>query len=481
MISDEPLMDFITLSQSLGAGFISFTGGKAGFSSVSVDSRSVQEGALFVALDGSSSDGHRFVEAAFKAGAAVAMVKSSKLENYNLVNIAKSMGRGLLVVDNTLRGLQDAARVYLEQFPALLKVGITGSSGKTTTKEIAAAIIREEKNTVMNPGNLNSETGLPLSVFEVRPGHEAGIFELGMNRRGEIAELAAVLKPDIALITNIGSAHIGILGSKQAIAEEKKNIFSRFAGNGIALIPEDDEFRDFLARDVRGRVCFYGTKSFDELGEVKNLGLEGSEIRWGREHIRFGLPGKHNLADALAALAIAREIPVGHGAVKRGLESVRPLFGRGEILRGRTTVIRDCYNANPESFEKAVEFCDSLDWPGRRVYVIGDMLELGDNSGAAHDRAGRLLAVSAADMVFLYGKQTEITAAAMRAASKNGTGSAMNSFFHTGDMGELSRALDAYIQNGDLVLLKGSRGCALEQLSDMLAGEAAEQTLGEMN
>jgi UDP-N-acetylmuramoyl-tripeptide--D-alanyl-D-alanine ligase len=466
-------MDFTGLSRSLGAGHLSFAGEGAGFSSVSVDSRTVQEGALFVALAGSSSDGHHFVEAAFRAGAAAAMVESSQLENRNLAGIAKSMGRDLVVVDNTLRGLQAAARVYLERFPALLKIGITGSSGKTTTKEIAAAIIREEKNTVMNSGNLNSQTGLPLSVFEVRSGHEVGIFELGMNRKGEIAELAAVLKPNIALITNIGSAHIGILGSKQAIAEEKQNIFSQFSGRGIALIPEDDEFRDFLARGVRGRVCFYGAKSFEELGEIKDLGLEGTEIHWGGELIRFALPGKHNLADAFAALAIAAEVPVGPGAVKRGLEAARPLFGRGEILRGRTTLIRDCYNANPESLKEAVEFCDGLDWPGRRVYVIGDMLELGGNSFSAHESAGRLLAASAAEKVFLYGKETEASAAAMRAASESGKRAAP--FFHTGDMESLSRALDAYVQNGDLVLLKGSRGCALEQLSGMLTGKAAEE------
>ncbi|MDR2476979.1 MAG: UDP-N-acetylmuramoyl-tripeptide--D-alanyl-D-alanine ligase, partial [Treponema sp.] len=400
------------------------------------------------------------VETAFKAGASGAMVDASKLESLDVIKIAKDMGKELVVVDNTLRGLQDAARVYLERFPGLLKIGITGSSGKTTTKEIAAAIIREEKNTVMNLGNLNSETGLPLSAFEVRSHHEAGIFELGMNRRGEIAELAAVLKPNIALITNIGSAHIGILGSKQAIAKEKKNIFSRFTGSEIALIPEDDEYRDFLAEGITGQVRFYGPKSFKELGEIKDMGLEGSRIVWEGERIHFGLPGRHSLADALAALAIAREIPLSRNAVKRGLESARPLFGRGEIIRGRTTVIRDCYNANPESIDCALDFCDGLDWQGRRIYVIGDMLELGENSPAAHERIGRRLYASRADMVFLYGKETAAAKAFMQDRP----------FFHFSDMGELGRALDGFVQSGDLVLLKGSRRCALEQLSAMLAG-----------
>jgi UDP-N-acetylmuramoyl-tripeptide--D-alanyl-D-alanine ligase len=483
MASDAVLMDFAALSRSLGARRLAFSpdaGG--GFFSVSIDSRSVREGSLFVALAGSENDGHRFVEAAFRAGAAAAMVESSKLEQYRLAETAQLMQKDLIVVDNTLRGLQDAARVYLEQFPKLLKIGITGSSGKTTTKEIAAAIIGAEKSTVMNRGNLNSETGLPLSVFEVRPHHEAGIFELGMNRRGEIAELAEVLKPNIALITNIGSAHIGILGSRQAIAEEKKNIFAYLAHNGVALIPNDSDFKDFLAEGVAGRVRFYGQgilipagsgpRSFTELPESRSMGLDGSEIRWAGKRIRFALPGGHNLANAFAAIAIAREVPVSVEAVQRGLEKVLPLFGRGEILRGRTTLIRDCYNSNPDSLEKALDFCDSLDWQGRRVYVIGDMLELGEDSQAAHENALERLAASKADKVFFYGTESAAAFTAAQSACKD---EGAERFFHTTDMDELSAALDRYVQTGDLVLLKGSRLCALEQLSGMLLSRSGER------
>jgi UDP-N-acetylmuramoyl-tripeptide--D-alanyl-D-alanine ligase len=461
-------MEFAPLSRSLGADMLSFgeiPGGGAprGFSSVSVDSRSVQNGGLFVALSGSVHDGHAFVEQAFRNGAAAAMVERQKIESFNLSSLAKTFGKIIIIVENTLRGLQDTARVYLEQYPRLLKIGITGSSGKTTTKEITAAIAGVEKNTVMNPGNYNSETGLPLSVFAVRPCHEVGVFEAGMNRRGEIAELAAVLNPDIALITNVGSAHIGNIGSLEGIALEKKNIFCEMKKNenGIALIPEDSGFRDFLAEGLRGKVSFYGENSFAELGGVKNLGLDGSEIIWDGQRIRFALPGRHNLANAFAAIAIAREIPVSAQAIKQGLEVVKPLFGRGEILRGRATVIQDCYNSNPESAAQALEFCESLDWPGRRVYIMGEMLELGEDSRRAHEDMGRLLRNSKADMVFLYGNETEPSAEIL----KNGT----VCFMHTCDMDELSRVLDSYVQNGDLVLLKGSRGCALERLCAVLS------------
>jgi UDP-N-acetylmuramoyl-tripeptide--D-alanyl-D-alanine ligase len=466
------LMTFTALSQFLGADMLS-SGGipeEAGFSSVSIDSRTVQNGALFVAIPGAVHDGHAFVEQAFKNGAAAALVERRKVETFNVASLAKAMGKVIITVENnSLRGLQDAARVYLRQFPRLLKIAITGSAGKTTTKEITAAIAGVEKNTVMNPGNYNSETGLPLSVFAVRSCHEVGIFEAGMNRAGEIAELAAVLNPDIALITNIGSAHIGILGGKQKIVEEKKNIFSQMKENenGIALIPADSPYRDFLAEDVRGKVSFYGEGSFSELGGVRDLGLDGSEIIWDGEKARFPLPGRHNLANAFAAIAIARNIPVSAQAIRQGLEIVKPLFGRGEILRGRATVIQDCYNSNPESVSRALEFCDSLDWPGRRLYVMGEMLELGENSSGLHEDIGRLLRDSKADMVFLYGEE-------MRPAAEILQGGSLR-VMHTCDMDELSRALDACVCSDDLVLLKGSRGCALERLCAVLStdGRAA--------
>jgi UDP-N-acetylmuramoyl-tripeptide--D-alanyl-D-alanine ligase len=466
-------MGFAELALSLGARRFSFAGCDEGFSSVCVDSRKAGPGSLFIALRGGSDDGHRFVEAAFDGGAAGAMVDAAKLEDrsLDLTGLAKNRGRELMAVENTLSGLQNAARAYLDKFPRLIRIGITGSAGKTTVKEIAAKVISREKETVMNEGNLNSETGLPLSVFAVREHHEAGIFEMGMNRRGEIEELAGVLRPHIALVTGTGTAHIGILGSREAIAEEKKNIFSRFTGSQKALIPCDDDYRDFLARDVKGKVIFYGRDSFAELGAVRDLGLEGAEIIWEGKAVRFALPGAYNVRNVLGALAIAKQVPVSGRAVREGLAMVRPLFGRGEIFPGPVTVIRDCYNASPESVAQVLAFCDGLGWRGRRVYVIGSMLELGSVSKEAHGVLGRLLAASGADMVFLFGGETEAAAAELEASSAKPEAGV--SWFHTNDFEELSRALEDYVRPGDLVLLKGSRGCALERLSGVLAKGAA--------
>jgi len=459
-MSTKALMGMAELSDSLGYRHISFSSDN-GFSSVSIDSRVVKEGGLFFALSGSSSDGHNFVEAAFNAGANGAVVDSSKLAGFNLTAIAQKLNKDLIVVPNTLKGLQDCAKVYLKRFPKLVKIGITGSSGKTTTKEITAAIISCEKNTVMNKGNLNSDTGLPLSVFEVRSDHEVGVFELGMNRQGEILEIADVLKPNVALITNIGSAHIEFFGSKEKIVNEKKCIYSFLKADDVALIPQDDEFKDELAKDVGGKIKFYGSGSFEELEGTKSLGLNGTEITWAGEKINFSLPGKHSLDDAFAAIAIAKELNVGNKAIKEGLESVKPLFGRLEILKGtRACVIRDCYNANPESTAKSIEFCDSVEWPSRKIYVIADMLELGSASVSEHEKLGRMLSCSKADKVFLFGKEIKAASDCMSLNEKV--------FYYSNDINDLSKALDSYVKTGDLVLLKGSRGCALERLSGML-------------
>jgi UDP-N-acetylmuramoyl-tripeptide--D-alanyl-D-alanine ligase len=359
----------------------------------------------------------------------------------------------------------------LDRFPHLLRIGITGSSGKTTTKEIAAAMIGQEKQVVMNPGNLNSETGLPLAVFAVRDCHEVGIFEMGMNRKGEIEELARVLKPQIALITNIGTAHIGKIGSRLAILYEKRRIFSQFTGIETALLPRDNADGELLAQGIRGNIGFYGPDSLEELGAIAEKGLDGTDIIWGGISVSFGLPGRHNVKNALAAAAIAKAVPVGPDAIRAGLGAVKPLFGRGEIIRGAlqgrrwyakdgapaspqpVTVIRDCYNANPESMEEALAFCDALEWPGRRVYVIGAMGELGPASPGAHKKLGAALAASRADRVFLYGPEAKSAAGQGRKVP----------FVYTDTMSDLSAELGAYIRPGDLVLLKGSRGCALER------------------
>jgi UDP-N-acetylmuramoyl-tripeptide--D-alanyl-D-alanine ligase len=421
-----------------------------GFSSVCIDSRVAKKGSLFVALAGERTDGHKFVDKAFENGAVAAIVE----RDHGVV----SQNGVLFVVENSLKALQKLARSYLDKFPSLLRIGITGSSGKTTVKEIFASMAAFEKKVVCNSGNLNSESGLPLSVFSVRDCHEIACFEAGMNRVGEIGELTEVLRPQIALITNVGSAHIGRIGSKDGIAAEKKAIFSLFTGSQTAIINEDDEYSSFLSEGVKGKVRFFGEKTEESkkrLKIVKNLDLLGWDIEWEGEALRFALPGAHNLKNAFAAIAIADAAGLSARSIAAGLSAAKSLFGRSEVLQGRFTILRDCYNANPQSLREAVFLCDSVSQVKKRFYVIGSMLELGDKSDAAHREAGELLSVSNADEVFLFGEEIRCALDILKNKKK---------VFHTNDIEELKTLLKNAVKDGDLVLLKGSRGCALERV-----------------
>lgn len=466
-MGDAMLMTLDALVQAV-QGTVLYSGRKAqaGFSSVAIDSRKVTEAGLFVALPGSSQDGHQYIDNAFNSGASIVLMQEDRLEAYRnrALSAAQLHDGALIVVPKTLLALQQAARAYIDEFPGLLKIGITGSSGKTTVKELTAAIMGQEKRVIMNEGNLNSETGLPLSVFSVRAEHQVGVFEMGMNRPGEIGELAAVLRPDIALITNIGTAHIGILGSKDAIAEEKKAIFSQFNGKQVGLIPEYDAYADFLQHSVQGHIKLYGPRATAPFGGGRNLGLDGIEFIWNHKSITIPLAGQHNLLNALAAAALAQEAGAGAEAIQRGLASVKPLFGRGEIFKGPVTLIRDCYNANPESTIAAIEFCDELEWSGRRIYIIGSMLELGSESELEHQRVARVLAHSKADIIYLFGAET---ACMKDLISETGT----HQVWHTTDMDMLKSTLAESLVQGDLVLLKGSRGVALERLTDIVKNQ----------
>ncbi|GMO46652.1 MAG: UDP-N-acetylmuramoyl-tripeptide--D-alanyl-D-alanine ligase [Termitinemataceae bacterium] len=434
-------------------------GNTDGFDSVHIDSRNVEPFSLFVALDGENVDGHQFVKNAFDAGACGAIVEKHKINDYKLKELATTKKCTLLGTDNSLHALQSMAESYLQKFDSLLKIGITGSAGKTTVKEITASIFSAEygsENVVCNEGNLNSETGLPLSVFKVRAPHKVGIFEMGMNRHNEIAELAKVLKPDIACITNTGSAHIGLIGSTEKIALEKKDIFSEFNGNQTAIIPSDGEFTELLSKNINGKINYFSIAEFEKCGGKKNSkGLNGSEIFFDGKKSNFPLPGDHNFKNALAAMAIAKAANVSTDSIMKGLSVIRSLFGRCEIINGEITLVRDCYNSNPQSLCEAVSLCDSVQWDGKKNYVIGSMFELGSISKIEHKKAGLMLENSSCDFVYLFGDETLET----KAAIKN------KKCFWTNDIEELKGELKKNVHKGDFVLLKGSRGCALERVS----------------
>lgn len=454
--------------------------------SVVADSRKVVPGSLFVALPGERVDGHAFVASAFEKGVACVLAGSDRKQTVLDALGGKVPGDACLIfVDSPLAGLQALAREHRRRMKGLLRIGITGSSGKTTTKECVGAALScayPEDALIMNEGNLNSDIGLALSMFSLKASHKVGIFEMGMNRVGEMDELAAIYEPDIAVITNIGTAHIGIIGSRQGIAREKKKIFSRFDGTQCGFVWDEDSFSDFLKADVAGRVLGFGLRSTKGLGKTGNLGLRGWMIQWFGENIMFPLPGTHNLADALAALSVAAELGLDPSLVAKGLSTVRPLFGRSEIFEGRIALVRDCYNANPDSVAAAIDLCDSVEWPGRKVYILGSMFELGDISPDEHAAMGERAGKSKANALFFFGAETgtayEEAMTSEKARLAEGQSGRM--IYHTDDIETLKKVVLAYVQDGDLVLAKASRGLALERLTDALfeAGLAGSENAG---
>lgn len=441
------------------------------FTSVATDSRSAVAGGMFIPLVGEFQDGHAYVPAALEKGATVVLVgRDFAVSNHHqLVQWHLSHPAATFVaVDHTMYALQDAAAAYVQKFPNLVRIGVTGSSGKTTTKEILAAVLSTRFSVVMNQGNFNSETGLPLSVFQIRDHHQVGVFELGMNRRGEIAEIARVLAPNLGVITNIGTAHIGILGSRDAIAQEKKQVFWNFSSDSCAFIPAIDSYCDFLREGLDCMVVEYGPS---QVSSIRSCGLEGTSFCLDGVTMTLPLPGSANLQDALAAVAVARQLGLSLEEIREGLAAVQPLFGRSQVLRGDITFLQDCYNANPDSMAAALDFFRDLELDGgRKVLVLGDMLELGSASLEAHQEAMEQAQKTGAALMVFLGDEMSSASTTLEISQIGGVVLAGNG---QETIEEAVAVLRGFLRKGDVVLLKGSRGMGLERITAALQGETA--------
>ncbi len=484
--SQTSLLSFNELLGAVRGKYIGFARNSKHFcfTSVVTDSRNVVPESLFVPLIGEKQDGHIYIPQAVEKGASVVFIAASAYkanENKYMEIVSANENLVFIVVDNTLHALQDAAAAYANKFPGIIRVSITGSSGKTTTKEITAAILSQKYNVITNKGNLNSETGLPLSLFTIKPEHQLGLFEMGMNRVNEIGELAAAWKPQYAAITNIGTAHIGILGSRNAIAEEKRKIFSYMKKDGVAVIPASDDFASYLAEAAHGKIVYYGKDVKNSGVEfVSDDGLDGTTFTVDGVTVHLSLPGVYNYSDALAAIALGKSLGVSTEQIKAGIESIKPIFGRSQVIHGNIDVLQDCYNANPDSMERSLEFCASVKSNGKKIFVLGDMLELGAESAAAHKQVGILAAESGASLIVFIGAEMF---AAYDAAKKSGKKNGLPELVYIAGHGDkdIVKAADAVkkcASKGDFVLLKASRGMGLERLTPLLAGDGTEAVNG---
>ncbi|HQO45253.1 MAG TPA: UDP-N-acetylmuramoyl-tripeptide--D-alanyl-D-alanine ligase [Rectinema sp.] len=431
--------------------------------SVVTDSRLAEPNSMFVALKGERTDGHHHILEAIQNGARAILAEQEEKD----IAIASIRNSGLvaeiclILADSPLSGLQYAAREYRRRHN-LFRIGVTGSSGKTTTKECIASMLSAcfpEESIAVSPGNLNSDIGLALAIFGIKPQHKIGIFEMGINRKGEMDELAKMYEPDIAVITNIGSAHVGIFGSRDEIAREKSKIFSYFNGQQKALLWEDDDYKVYLSSKVKGTVHYFGLRSTEGLGRIENKGLDGWRIEWKGLTLDFALPGKHNLLNACASLSMAILLDLDPILAVQGLSKVQPLFGRSQLCKGKITVFQDYYNANPDSMAAAIDFLSGVSSTNRKVLILGSMLELGKESDKAHRDVGFMVAGMNPEAVFLFGEEMKAAEAVLKEADFKGM------LMYTTEMENLIDAVSNYIKEGDLVLIKGSRGMALERLS----------------
>lgn len=432
------------------------------FSAVGVDSRTVEAGSLFVALAGERTDGHLFVSDALERGAAASLVSRDRSVAAGVPSDGLPPGRALLLVEDSDKALHALGRRAIENQTAMTRVGITGSNGKTTTKELVGGILRLAGTSFLTPGNYNSTIGIPLSVMPLEKRYRYGVFEMAMNRPGEMGRLAELVRPDWALITNIGTAHIGLLGSQRSIAEEKALIAGHFDGSQTCLLPRDDGYADFLADRVNGRVVYYGESVTPDVESVESLGLAGSVLAWRGRRVRLRLPGRHNIHNALGALSLAVEMGVEPGIIADGLESVRPLFGRGELIEGPVTILQDCYNANPESVGAALELVADSGWSGRVVLVLGPMKELGDQAPAGHAGVVQAALSFGPAALFLYGEEFSD---AFESVCRHAEGVGCS---WTDDFDDLRHRVEEYVRPGDLVVIKGSRAAALERIGEVL-------------
>ena len=439
---------------------------------VSIDSRTIRRGELFVAIRGPRHDGHDHVSSAVAGGAAAAVVKRARVEGYP----SEIRGR-LLPVADTLVALQQLAREYCDAWRKA-KAGrrvaaVTGSAGKTTTKEILAALLRARFHVLKTEGNLNNEYGLPLTLFKLSDEHDAAVLELGMSHRGELTRLAEIAGPDVGVVTNVAPVHLEFFSSVDEIALAKRELIEGLRGSDpVAVLNADDPRVSRFSDVFSGRVHNFGFSDGAEFraSNIESSGIDGSVFDFhspaGRARFELSLAGEHNVLNALAALAAASEWGISLAEEREVLRNIRPASMRGETLRFRAgfTVINDCYNSNPVALERMIDLLCATPGYRRRILVAGAWREIGPSSAELHHAGGEYAASKdAIDWIFgVDGDAREYVRGAMDAGHPR----EQTAFFESSE--EAAKFLAGFVQPGDLFLVKGSRGVHMESIAAAL-------------
>ncbi|MGD1077772.1 MAG: UDP-N-acetylmuramoyl-tripeptide--D-alanyl-D-alanine ligase [Candidatus Sulfotelmatobacter sp.] len=419
----------------------------------SIDSRTVAPGELFFAVKGERLDGHDFVNAALEKGALAAVVRKDQLHRY------PDRAR-LLAVDDTLVALQTLATAVRKVWGKPL-VGITGSAGKTTTKEAVAHVLAARFRVLKSEGNFNNHFGLPLMLLKLEPQHDVAVIEMGMSHAGEIRALAEIAQPEVGVVTNVAPVHLEFFDSLAGIARAKYELIESLPASGTAVLNADDEYVSQFGRDFKGKVVTYGTRATADVRaeNVQTRGAEGSEfdvvVAGGRARVRLPLVGEHNILNALAAVAVGMVRGLKPAEAVGALPTLAPADKRGQVLQlGNITVINDCYNSNPKALHAMVDALAAIK-ARRHIVVAGEMLELGPAGEEMHRAAGQHIAEKKIDV--LVGVRG-LAQAMVESARQTGTEA---TFVATPE--EAGEWLAREAREGDVVLLKASRGVKLEK------------------
>lgn len=417
---------------------------------ISTDTRTIPNGCLFVAIKGENFDGHDYIPMAFEKGAK-AVITEKYVQGYNCI-----------VVENTRKALLDIARFYRKKFDINL-VGVTGSVGKTTTKEMIALVLSEKYNTLKTTGNLNNEIGLPKTLFGLNKSHECAVIEMGMSHFGEISRLTKTALPTMAVITNIGFSHIENLGSQQGILKAKLEILEGMDGSAPIFLNADDISLYQTSYQLGRETITFGIENPDSDFRATNIqqfkDYTTFTVNWkdNKQDVLLSTIGKHNVLNALVSFAIGIKLNLTPTEICNALKKFKSDKLRQNIIqKGEQTLIIDCYNASPDSMKASLNVLSQTNpkGEGRRIAVLGDMLELGDMSERLHSMVGDFAGQSKADTLFCYGKEAQNIGRVALTYGKE------VQFFT--DKQLLNSALKDFLQPNDVVLFKASRGMKLE-------------------
>ena len=427
-------------------------------SGVTLDSRKVEKNHLFIATIGARVDGHSFIGDVFEKGAMA--VVCEKLPEH-----AKGP---CILVENSFEALKKIAGWYRKQL-AVKVVGITGSVGKTSTKEFISSVLSQKYQVLKTEGNFNNEIGLPLTILRIRDHHEVAVLEMGINSFGEMHRLSELARPDICVITNIGVCHLENLGSREGILKAKSEIFDFMKEDGYVCVNGDDDMLITL-KEVKGRVPIrfgLGTSNDVYASDVVTKGLFGSNCTIHHNSSSLAaeipLPGEHMILNALAATAVGTLLSMKDPEIAAGIASVKPVGGRSNILRAdKWTVIDDCYNANPVSMKAAIDLLKMADT--RRVAILGDMFELGENEKALHGEVGAYAVSSSIDLIICVGVLSKhMYDSAVRKSENYSPASSLQIFYYE-TKEDLMKELLSLLKTQDTILVKASHSMGFDTI-----------------